>query len=112
MQKDFIGKNALLKQREEGVKRRYVQLILSDHDIEIDPWCWGNEPIYRDGKYAGVVTTTSYGFTLKKLVKNNTFQVRAAKFWFVILFLFFFCYFFRFAWVLLKIWTLIEILKL
>lgn len=72
---DFIGKNALLKQREQGVKRMYVQLILTDHEAEIDPWCWGNEPIYRDGKYVGVVTTTSYGFTFKKLVnmRSNRF---------------------------------------
>lgn len=63
---DFIGKNALLRQREEGVRRMYVQLILNDHDAEIDPWCWGNEPIYRDDKYVGAVTTTSYGFTFKK----------------------------------------------
>lgn len=65
---DFIGKNALVRQREEGVKRMYVQLILNDHDAEVDPWCWGNEPIYRDDKYVGAVTTTSYGFTFKKQV--------------------------------------------
>ncbi|XP_065214392.1 pyruvate dehydrogenase phosphatase regulatory subunit, mitochondrial [Planococcus citri] len=65
---DFIGKDALLRQREEGVKRMYVQLILNDHDAEVDPWCWGNEPIYRDDKYVGAVTTTSYGFTFKKQV--------------------------------------------
>lgn len=46
----------------------YVQLLLSDHDAEIDPWCWGSEPIYRDDQYVGAVTTTSYGFTFKKQV--------------------------------------------
>ena len=35
-----------------------------DHDMEIDPWPWGGEPIFRDGEYAGRVTTAAYGFTL------------------------------------------------
>lgn len=65
---DFIGRNALMKQRDEGVKRMYVQLILQDHDHEVDMWPWGGEPIYRDGKYVGATTTTGYGFTFKKQV--------------------------------------------
>ncbi|KAL2723148.1 hypothetical protein V1477_019739 [Vespula maculifrons] len=65
---DFIGRDALLKQREEGVKRKYVQLLLNDHDLEFDTWCWGGEPIYRNGKYCGMTTTTGYGFTFKKQV--------------------------------------------
>ncbi|KAL0271652.1 UNVERIFIED_CONTAM: hypothetical protein PYX00_008677 [Menopon gallinae] len=65
---DFIGRDALLKQREEGVKRMYVQLILTDHDHERDLWSWGGEPIYRDGKYVGATTTTGYGYTFKKQI--------------------------------------------
>lgn len=65
---NFIGRDALLKQREEGVKRKYVQLLLNDHDPELDTWCWGNEPIFRNGKYCGMTTTTGYGFTFKKQV--------------------------------------------
>jgi pyruvate dehydrogenase phosphatase regulatory subunit len=65
---DFIGRGALMKQRVEGVKRMYVQLILQDHDHEIELWPWGSEPIYRDGKYVGATTTTGYGFTFKKQV--------------------------------------------
>ncbi|XP_031782504.1 pyruvate dehydrogenase phosphatase regulatory subunit, mitochondrial [Nasonia vitripennis] len=65
---DFIGRDALLKQRDEGVTRQYVQLLLNDHDPDIDTWCWGNEPIYRNGKYCGMTTTTGYGFTFKKQV--------------------------------------------
>lgn len=58
----------MLKQRDEGVKRLYVQLLLNDHDIDIDPWCWGGEPILRDGIYCGQTTTTGYGYTFKKPV--------------------------------------------
>ncbi|KAK0176323.1 hypothetical protein PV328_000470 [Microctonus aethiopoides] len=64
----FIGRDALLKQREIGVKRRYVQLLLVDHDCDFDTWCWGGEPIYRNGKYCGMTTTTGYGFTFKSQV--------------------------------------------
>ncbi|XP_076169845.1 pyruvate dehydrogenase phosphatase regulatory subunit, mitochondrial [Ptiloglossa arizonensis] len=65
---NFVGKDALLKQREEGVKRKYVQLLLNDHDPELDTWCWGSEPIFRNGAYCGMTTTTGYGFTFKKQV--------------------------------------------
>ncbi|XP_076649789.1 pyruvate dehydrogenase phosphatase regulatory subunit, mitochondrial [Halictus rubicundus] len=65
---NFIGRDALLRQREEGVKRKYVQLLLNDHDSELDTWCWGSEPIFRNGKYCGMTTTTGYGFTFRKQV--------------------------------------------
>lgn len=70
MQKDidFIGREALVQQKKEGVKRLYVQLQLEDHDIEVDPWAWGGEPIYRDDRFVGVTTTTGYGYTLQNLV--------------------------------------------
>ncbi len=56
----FIGRDALLKQREKGVKRRLVQFALDDPE----PLLYGNEPIYRSGKIAGYVTTAMYGHTL------------------------------------------------
>lgn len=70
LQKDipFIGREALLRQREEGIRRQYVQLLLTDHDHEMDLWSWGGESIYRDGNYCGQTTTTSYGYTFKKQV--------------------------------------------
>lgn len=57
-----------MKQRENGVKRKYVHLLLDDHDPDIDVWPWGGESIYRDGKYCGMTTTTGYGYTFKKQV--------------------------------------------
>ena len=65
---DFIGREALLQQRDIGVKRLYVQLILDDHDHRVDPWAWGGEPIYRNGEFVGVTTTTGFGYTLQNLV--------------------------------------------
>lgn len=72
---DFIGRDALLRQREQGVKRKYVQLLLNDHDLEFDTWCWGGEPIYRNGKYCGMTTTTGYGFTFKKQVNLTSLML-------------------------------------
>lgn len=46
----------------------YVQFQLDDHDPEIDPWPWGSEPIYRNGEFAGMVTTAGFGFTLNRQV--------------------------------------------
>lgn len=65
---DFIGRDALLRQQEEGIKRIYVQLLLNDHDPDTELWSWGGEPIFRDKKYVGATTSTTYGFTFKKQV--------------------------------------------
>ncbi|CAG2106936.1 unnamed protein product [Medioppia subpectinata] len=72
--KDFLGKRALLRQREEGVRRRYVQLLLDDFDDKCQVWPWGGEPIFIcDPQYdsrapVGLTTTTGYGFTLGRHV--------------------------------------------
>lgn len=66
--KKFIGRDALLKEKKEGLGRIYIQLLLDDHDADIDIWPSGIEPIYRDGKLCGQTTTTSYGFTFQKQV--------------------------------------------
>ncbi|KAH7641081.1 hypothetical protein DERF_000816 [Dermatophagoides farinae] len=74
--KNFLGKEALLKQKREGVKRKYVQLLLDSFDIDKEPlWPWGNEPIYLADQIdsnakppVGMTTTTAYGFTLGRMV--------------------------------------------
>ncbi|CDW55365.1 Pyruvate dehydrogenase phosphatase regulatory sub unit [Trichuris trichiura] len=62
LNKDFIGKKALLMK--SGVRRRFVQLLLKDHDINNDPWPQGNELIYRNGQFCGLTTSAAYAFTL------------------------------------------------
>jgi heterotetrameric sarcosine oxidase gamma subunit len=57
----FIGREALLAQREAGLpRRRLVQFLLEDPE----PMVYHNEPIYRDGKGVGFVTSGMYGHTL------------------------------------------------
>ncbi|XP_042241378.1 pyruvate dehydrogenase phosphatase regulatory subunit, mitochondrial-like [Homarus americanus] len=65
---DFIGREALERQKKEGVRRLYVQLQLQDHNPEVDPWAWGGEPIYRNDVFVGITTTTGYGYTLNNLI--------------------------------------------
>lgn len=56
----FIGRDALLEQRERGVQRRLVQFLLEDPD----PSLFHDEPIYRNGALVGRVTSAMFGHTL------------------------------------------------
>ena len=56
----FIGRDALLRQRESGVTKRLVQFLLEDPD----PLLYHNEPIWRDGELVGYITSGMYGHTL------------------------------------------------
>lgn len=58
--KPFLGREALLAQKQSGVRRRLVILVLEDSE----PVLWGSEPIYRDGKPVGYTTSASYGHTV------------------------------------------------
>lgn len=57
----FIGKEALLKQKENlPLKRRLVQFLLKDPE----PMLYHNEPIYGDNELVGYTTSAMYGHTL------------------------------------------------
>ena len=56
----FIGRDAVLRKREEGLSRRLVQFRLTDPE----PLLFHNEPVLRDGKIVGHVTSGNYGHTL------------------------------------------------
>ena len=61
---DFIGREALLRQREEGLTRRLVVFTVDDPE----PLILGDEPIFRDGELTGRVTSGAYGHTLGRSV--------------------------------------------
>jgi glycine cleavage system T protein len=54
----FTGREALLKQRETGLKRRLVALALDEHPGRL---LYHNEPIWRDGVLVGRITSGMYG---------------------------------------------------
>lgn len=57
----FIGREALLKQRENRpYKSRLVQFLLEDPE----PLLYGEEPIVQDGKAVGYLRSGAYGHTL------------------------------------------------
>ncbi|MDE0172236.1 MAG: FAD-dependent oxidoreductase [Defluviicoccus sp.] len=62
---DFVGRDALIRQRAEGVPREFVTLEVNDVD-DADPI--GNEPLWRGGTMVGRATSGAYGhFTGKSL---------------------------------------------
>nr|XP_003229415.1 PREDICTED: pyruvate dehydrogenase phosphatase regulatory subunit, mitochondrial [Anolis carolinensis] len=65
---DFIGRDALMRQKQEGVHKRFTMFILEDHDTDLDLWPWWGEPIYRNGQCVGKTTSSAYSYTLERHV--------------------------------------------
>ncbi|XP_054170547.1 pyruvate dehydrogenase phosphatase regulatory subunit, mitochondrial-like isoform X4 [Homo sapiens] len=65
---DFIGRDALLQQKQNGVYKRLTMFILDDHDSDLDLWPWWGEPIYRNGQYVGKTTSSAYSYSLERHV--------------------------------------------
>jgi glycine cleavage system aminomethyltransferase T len=61
---DFIGRDALLRQREIGPRKRLAILALDDPEA----FAWGGEPVLRDGVAVGEVTSAGYSVTLGRAV--------------------------------------------
>ena len=57
---DFVGRNAVLRKRETGYSKCLVQFRLKSPE----PLLYHNEPILRDGRVAGYLTSGSYGHHL------------------------------------------------
>ncbi len=57
---NFIGRDAVLKKKEEGLSMRLVQFKLK----EPEPLLYHNEPVVRDGEIVSYVTSANYGHTL------------------------------------------------
>ncbi len=56
----FQGRDALLRQKEAGLKQRLVQFRL----IDPEPLVYHNEPILRDGRICGYATSGMFGHTI------------------------------------------------
>ena len=56
----FIGRDAVLRKRDAGLDRRLVQFRLTDPE----PLLYHNEPILRDGKIVGYLSSGAYGHHL------------------------------------------------
>jgi len=56
----FIGRDAVLRKRDEGLNARMVQFRLTDPE----PLLYHNEPIVRDGQIVGYLSSGAYGHHL------------------------------------------------
>jgi 4-methylaminobutanoate oxidase (formaldehyde-forming) len=62
---DFIGRDALLRQKEAGkLTKRLVQFALDDPE----PLLYHNEPVTRDGEAVGYLTSGNYGHHLGRAI--------------------------------------------
>ena len=61
---NFIGRDALLRQLDKRVTRRFASFTLADPE----PLLLGNEPIYRNNKLCGRISSGAFGHTLGKSV--------------------------------------------
>lgn len=60
----FLGRETLLRQREQGIRRRLVQFVLED-DV---PLLYHGEPIRRDGHLVGTITSAMFGHTVGRSI--------------------------------------------
>lgn len=58
--KEFRGKEALLKQKKEGLTRRLATFIIED--AEAMPW--GDEPIHMNGQIVGGASSATFGHSV------------------------------------------------
>jgi 4-methylaminobutanoate oxidase (formaldehyde-forming) len=61
---DFVGREALERQKESGPRRRLVHFLMDDPE----PILLHDEPIFRDGELVGMTTSGSFGYTLGRSV--------------------------------------------
>jgi dimethylglycine dehydrogenase len=59
---DFVGRQALLRRKEEGVRTQLVYVEVSAGDADVR----GGEPLYVGDQVVGVTTSGGYGHTVKK----------------------------------------------
>ncbi|MHC4744113.1 MAG: aminomethyltransferase family protein [Planctomycetota bacterium] len=71
---DFIGKQALLKRKEEGLKKKLVAFEVEDSEI----YPLTNDELLKGDRKAGNVTNACYGFTVDKSIGRGFVDVEYA----------------------------------
>ena len=71
---DFIGREAALAERERGVARKLCSFEVDAGDADVA----GYEPIWRDGKVVGFVTSGGYAHHSRKSVAFGFLPVELA----------------------------------
>jgi glycine cleavage system aminomethyltransferase T len=61
---DFLGREALVRIKEQGISRKLCCLTLDDPTAV----CLGKEPIFAAGEPVGYVTSANYGYSVGKFI--------------------------------------------
>jgi len=72
---DFIGRQALLNQKEAGIKDRLALMFVEAADAD----CIGDEPVYIGDEIVGRVSSGGYGHHLGKSLAMGYIDAEAAK---------------------------------
>ncbi len=73
---DFIGKQALVKQKQEGLTRKLCTLVLDEDEFT---QIYGGEAVYYGGKVVTRVRSGGYGYTLGKNILYAYLPLELAK---------------------------------
>jgi dimethylglycine dehydrogenase len=57
---DFVGRDGAVAARDTGRPEHFATLLVDAGDMD----AWGGEPVFRNGNYAGYVTSGGYGHTI------------------------------------------------
>lgn len=74
---DFIGREALLRQKAEGITRKLCTLTLTDADDFVQ--IYGGEAVYHGDQLVTRVRSGGYGFTVKKNILYAYLPIELAK---------------------------------
>jgi dimethylglycine dehydrogenase len=72
---DFIGREALLKQKEEGVPQKLVLMEVQAGDAD----AYGYNGIYHDGEYVGMTSSGGFGHRVQKSLAMGYIKPELAK---------------------------------
>jgi len=73
--KVFLGKDAALKEKKDGTKKKLVTMTVETKDIDVT----GDEAIMKEGKCVGYVTSGGYAHHLKKSMAMGYLPINLAK---------------------------------
>jgi 4-methylaminobutanoate oxidase (formaldehyde-forming) len=74
---DFIGREALVRQKAEGVKRKLCTLVLTDTDEFVQ--IYGGEAVYHEDQVLTRVRSGGYGFTVQKNILYAYLPIELAR---------------------------------
>ena len=72
---DFLGKEALVKQKAAGIQQKLCCFSLADPTVV----ALGNEPILKNDKVIGWITSGGYGYSVKKSIAFGYLPIGEAK---------------------------------